>query len=540
MPYVAKYKYRAKTPEGRARQLAGLKSNKGMGRKLKPDDLRYKIKDDIIQFVQKDFYIPETRSPIVLLDYEIEFFNDLFHSNPTPTLCLLGTPKKCGKSTIAAMICLFVLCTRRDAEIYIVGPDIEQSQLVVYSKIRKAIRLNPYLQKFIVANKAEIINRKNDSFVRPLACSSTNAGLSPAVVVFDELWRFTSDEAITSYEELTNIPFEGNLNLVVTYAGFSEDEDSILYRLYKQGVEQRDGYANRDRKFLFRWYGEDLYPEIPWVTQNYLTLQKNRLRPNSYARLHQNLWVSGAESFVDSKILDSCTHNHRKGVAFDGQVVIGVDIGLKSDCSAICVVGKIDSDNLILIDHKLFIPDEKRHQVLDLESTVEKTLLHYNKKYRVKKILYDPYQFQRSASTLRKSKLRMIEFPQTQSNTVEMSETLSDLLHNQRLMIYPDQELRLHLLNAQAKETQRGWRIVKKRQSRKIDLTIALALAVQGATKSFLTSSTRKGYVYVPDSDSPAKQFHEMHRKSAFGENYWENERKESRKKAEIAMSSGT
>ena len=260
--YRGKGSYVSKDPIKRAKQMSGLKNFKGVKHVLREDDLRYKIKDDLVKFVQKHFYIPETHMPVRLLPYEKEFFNDLLYRKRKPSLALLGTPKKCGKSTIASMLALFVLCTKRDAEIYIVGPDLEQSTLVVYSKICKAIRLNSYLQKFITVKKERIYNKKLDSFIRPLACSSTNAGLNPSLTLFDELWRFTSTEAIQAFDELTNTPFKDNLNLIVTYAGHAEDEDSILYRLYKKGINQREGVEEKDKKFLFRWYGEELYEQI--------------------------------------------------------------------------------------------------------------------------------------------------------------------------------------------------------------------------------------------------------------------------------------
>ena len=501
----SKESYRANTPEAKARKLANLELGRSSLRVKVPRTKSKKL--DIIRWAESEFYIPETRRAIRLMDWEKEFLIELLYKKVKPTLALLGTPKKCGKSTIAAIVNLYFLIHKKLAELYLIGPDIEQSQLVVYSKIRKAIRLNKRLS-YLKADKSQITNRENDSFIRPLACSSTNAGLNPTLCTFDELWRFTSEETKAAFDEMTNIPAEDNLNLIVTYAGHAEDEDSILYRLYKKGIDQQEGLEDKDEKFLFRWYGEELYDDIPWVTPNYLTLQKNRLRPNSYARLHCNMWVSGAESFISSQAIDQCTHNYYKGNNFEGQVVIGVDVGLKHDCSAIAVVGRVDSKTLILVDHKVFVPDEKRHQTLDLESTVERALLNFNRKYRVKKVLYDPYQFQRSAATLKNSRLKMQEYPQTVGNTVEMSETLSDLLHNHRLMLYPDRVVRQHLLNAQVKETQRGWRIVKRKANRKIDLTIALALACQGAQQSFLTKSGRKGSVYIPGQDSPAAELH--------------------------------
>ncbi len=206
-------------------------------------------------------------------------------------------------------------------------------------------------------------------------------------------------------------------------------------------------------------------------------------------------------------------------MSFDGKVCLGVDIGLKHDCSAIAVVGKVDDkdDSLILIDHAIFIPDEKHNRTINLEQTVERSILHYNDKYKIGSVFYDPYQFARSAQTLKDKRIKMVEWPQTVGNTCEMTEALSMLLLNHRLLLYPDRTVRQHLLNARVKETQRGWRLIKGRQSKKIDLDIALAMAVLGAQRKFLLGSQRKGSIYLPDEDSPGPQLLKARMDSAKG-----------------------
>lgn len=241
------------------------------------------------------------------------------------------------------------------------------------------------------------------------------------------------------------------------------------------------------------------------MTKGYLTQQRNRLRPNTYKRLFCNEWTSGSENFVDATVLDACTNpDYKRGLPFSGKVAAGIDIGLKHDTSAIVLVGAVDKETLAVVDHRCFIP--KAGQTLDLERTIEAAMLAYSKKYKLKIVLYDPYQAARSAKTLQKAGLRMQEYPQTNSKCVAMSETLSGLLNNQSLMLYEDRQLRQHLLNAEARESSRGWRLIKKRQSGKIDLAVSLAMACQAAQDNFLLKSTRKGHVLLPDDSSPGEQ----------------------------------
>ena len=59
--------------------------------------------------------------------------------------------------------------------------------------------------------------------------------------------------------------------------------------------------------------------------------------------------------------------------------------------------------------------------------------------------------------------------------------TFYDYLINQKLRIYPNQELRAHVLNASTKETERFFRPTKENQKRKIDACVALSFTILGA-----------------------------------------------------------
>jgi hypothetical protein len=58
---------------------------------------------------------------------------------------------------------------------------------------------------------------------------------------------------------------------------------------------------------------------------------------------------------------------------------------------------------------------------------------------------------------------------------------LYDLVKGRTLVLYPDPELRQHVLNAIALETPRGFRIAKEKARKKIDGCVALSMAVCAA-----------------------------------------------------------
>jgi hypothetical protein len=88
-----------------------------------------------------------------------------------------------------------------------------------------------------------------------------------------------------------------------------------------------------------------------------------------------------------------------------------------------------------------------------------------------------------SAQRLTREGLLMVEFPQTVSNLTESSQNLFDLIKGRNLLLYPDAAIRLAISRAVAIETPRGWRIGKDKQTHKIDIVVALAMACLAATK---------------------------------------------------------
>jgi hypothetical protein len=78
----------------------------------------------------------------------------------------------------------------------------------------------------------------------------------------------------------------------------------------------------------------------------------------------------------------------------------------------------------------------------------------------------------------------MVEFPQSVPNLTESSTNLFEIIKGRNLAAYADVEIRLAVSRAVALETSRGWRIAKEKQSHKIDVVVALAMAALGAVAS--------------------------------------------------------
>jgi phage terminase large subunit-like protein len=69
---------------------------------------------------------------------------------------------------------------------------------------------------------------------------------------------------------------------------------------------------------------------------------------------------------------------------------------------------------------------------------------------------------------------------------------LFELIRGGNLVVYSDDAMRLAISRTVADETPRGWRISKEKQSHKIDVVVALAMAchaaVQGQAEPYFTN----------------------------------------------------
>lgn len=500
MPYIKKEKFLGKSKEARQRQLDNLNLGRRKGAiktkesspKLNPFSPVYK--NDIIRYLEDQYYIPETRQPVILESWQKkDIFKPLFYTL-TPeglrqySLALISTPKKNSKSTMASMVANYFLFQGEDfGEIIVTSNSRDQSSWIVFDKLKKSLLMNPYQYREAEITDDFIRIKKTGTVARIIAPNyRTASGSNPSLTIFDELWAYDRQLSYKFWDELTESPARKQpLALVVSYAGF--EEEGLLWDLYQRGMK------GKSKDYFFYWTNSN---PASWVTKKYLRNQRNKpgMRANTFLRLHENRWVSSESSFIDIQDWDGCVHQeHHSLLPGDRSknIYLGVDIGISHDCCA--VVGTYrERSQVKLAFYRLWKPTRK--QPIDLEA-VEDYIKGLKSNFSIREVRYDPYQFHRSAQALRAEGLRMVEYPQTTDRLTSMSQNLYDLIKDGNLVLYRDKDFRDHAQKATAKEGQRGWRIVKKKSSYKIDLIISLAMSCQGTVESPADSGQRPRWI---------------------------------------------
>jgi phage terminase large subunit-like protein len=109
-----------------------------------------------------------------------------------------------------------------------------------------------------------------------------------------------------------------------------------------------------------------------------------------------------------------------------------------------------------------------------------------------------------SAQRLAKAGVTIQEFPQSVPNLTAASQQLYELIHGQSLVCYPSEAMRLAVTRCVAVESSRGWRIGKDKQSHKIDVVVALAMACHAAVQDHADPGYDQTYrAFRPDYVDP-------------------------------------
>ena len=162
----------------------------------------------------------------------------------------------------------------------------------------------------------------------------------------------------------------------------------------------------------------------------------------------------------------------------DPILYLGLDIGIKRDTTGLAALYQDPRNQQIYLwGHQIFIPP------VNLEKQVEPVLFYLFDTQRVAALLFDPTQAASTEQRLREKGFgnRLIEVNQLTEMT-QACNILHEGLNTGRFIFYPDAEVRSQFSWAAAKQTERGWRIIKQRQSRPIDIVVAIAMALLGVT----------------------------------------------------------
>jgi phage terminase large subunit-like protein len=444
---------------------------------------------------------------------------------------LFSTVKKSGKTALSASVgAWYMEEAQSGTEIYVIANDIEQAKSRVFADLKFHFQKRNSEIKNYAKITADRIELKNGTFCQVLAQSFRSvAGSRHSLTLWDELWGVSSEQSRRTWDEMTPVPTVSNgLRFISTYAGF-RDESDLLWDLYLRGVgptedehgegvpvEELFDLAEEGNPTCFKHGRMFTYwshvGHMPWQTEEYYQEQLSSERPMAYMRLHMNQWVTSHDEFIPVDWWDRASSIYKEDVFKWNEhpfmywpTYIGIDAGVRRDSTALVAVSyDAKRAKLGVLYHKIWTPS--KDDPVDLDATVETEILRLYNRMKVVSIVYDPTHLMQMMMRLKSKGLPVKLFEQTIPNMTAASQLLYDLLKARNLEAYPSEELKQHIQMAVAETTNRGFRIVKDKASKRhhIDAAIALAMAAYDAVSNGGVDVSIPIIIRSPYSDATA------------------------------------
>ena len=467
--------------------------------------------------------------PFKLEPWQRDIVNELLavdkDGNRVIRQALIGLPRKNGKSSLLSALALWSASVEGEqAPDVIVAAGSREQAAVVFDQARAFAESDRLLDLWFEAQRYVIKCEESDGLIRRIAADGKlQHGLNPSTIVADELhsWMTPRQEELWAAMQTATGAREQPLTCSITTAGY--DRDTVLGRLFKQatdlpGLEERnDGSLlvakDVDSGFLFWWYtvpeGTDVEDEDAWMRANPASwidaptlrqqLESPSLDENTFRRLHLNQWTATRTAWLPPGLWDEMLDTELRPVP-GTPVYLGIDVGLVHDTTAVSMAWVQDGKVAVKSHVWSAVSDVPAHEYatdgrIDL-ADVEEYVRSLAKTYDVRELVFDPRFFERSAQTLSAEGLTVAPLHQSSAAMADAYQEWFASAQERRIVHDGDPVLAAHVEATAAKKTDRGWKVSKIDQSKRIDACVASVMAHWRAWRS-VSEQPEQGFVLI-------------------------------------------
>lgn len=315
--------------------------------------------DRVVAFIERFCLVPDgaqVGQPLVLDVFQKDFIRAIYDNPAGTRRAILSVSRKNGKSGLIAGLLLA----------HLVGPEAKQnSQIVsgamsrdqaalVFNLAAKMVQLSPKLSAIvrIVPSGKRLLGLPLNTEYKALAADGKTAhGLSPVLAILDEIGQVRGPQsdfidAITTSQGAHEAPL-----LIAISTQAANDAD-----LLSQWID--DAQGSGDPRIVCHLYtaqaGCDLMDMAAWKAANpalgtfrslddlreqMTQAQRMPSMENSARNLLLNQRVSTVSPFISPDVWKSCS---ARAVPFDGPVFAGLDLSMRTDLTALVIVGQVD------------------------------------------------------------------------------------------------------------------------------------------------------------------------------------------------------
>lgn len=407
---------------------------------------------------------------------------------------LVLIPRGNGKTSLFGLLALWHLLTHRAPRVYLAAASRDQAD-IAFEVAKGYLSKSASLRKRVKAQHRRLVRTDGSGYLRVISSDAGRQhGLMPTLALVDELHAHKNGDLYVALKTAMGKNPEAQL-ITISTAGHDDREQlgQLRAKALSDGEVEQGGERLRIARIhasnfcMLEWAlrdGDPLDdPEVlklanpaSFVTVAFLLEQIHSpgLHPVELATYHANVWRSGIDSWLPPGAWDLCERSDA-AIRDGADVVLGVDIGIKHDSSAVTAVWHDADDDRFVTETRVFEPREDGGR-LDL-ARVEEHIREWTRRGTVLEVVYDPHKFERSAQTLSDEGLLMVEFPQVNERLAPASARLYEAILTKRVVHNGDPVLAAHVVAGVVRDTERGWRLSKGKATRRIDALMALVMA---------------------------------------------------------------
>lgn len=456
---------------------------------------------DPIEWIQENFYIPETNRPMELYPSQAEPLKEALSMNESgsfrySTVCWSAI-KKSAKSSIAAAVGMWFAFQNPWSSVKVVANSLRQANSRSYYYCTRAIRLNPHWNKTCTVNK-NTIELPNGSKITAVPLNpDTEAGGGDDFVMYTEIWAWRHDAALRMWTETTLSPlmYGRSLRWAEGYAGYL-GMSPILEQLHETGVENGQlinedyqMYRNQAARQFTLWQTK---PHLPWQTKEYYAQEAATLTEPEFRRVHKNEWITSTDAFVPPEWWDACQAD-LPPLDSREPIVISMDAGVSGDCFGMSAVsrhiiykddGTVASDITKVrygrkweppADGKIIYSNpQDKHDREYPEGELRWLISNYN----VIAVVYDEYQLHEFVQRIRFENIAHFKvFGQGKDRAIA-DKQLYDCIRERNILHNGNPAITEHIKNANQEQVgDNKLRLVKRAPNMKIDLAVCVSMA---------------------------------------------------------------
>jgi len=467
--------------------------------------------DRVVRFIEQHCVHPDgpwVGQPVRLLDWQKAFLRDLFAVDTQTGLrrvrwCLLGVPKKNGKTSLAAWIALYLLLADGEpAPLVVCAAASEDQADLVFGAARRVCELSPTLRQVTERFEREILvpSSPGARLRRVAAVAGTNDGQNIHAVICDELHEWRGIRGRQVWNVLTNGTGARRQPLVLQITTAGWDRETVCYEQYEYGRRVASGEID-DPRYLFVWYAAPEHTDYrdpeAWrianpsfgvtVHEDFFRDQLTKKSESTFRRYFLNQWVASEELWLPSGAWDLCRVDEVWDWDEREPVFVGVDTSVRHDATAV-VVGQWRGDRLY-VRARVWEPPVGPDGSADPEwripeDEVEDEIRSLAQALRVERIRSDWFHMNLLAQRLLDSGLPVEWVPHNTERMGPATAVTTEMILSRILAHDGDPVLARHVRNAAVRQSVHGPVLTKGRAKRPMDAAIALALVCQAAAWS--------------------------------------------------------